>query len=132
MIKCWQHRPTGRPTFMQIVTILLDDASSHFRNLSFYHSGEGQELLQLAQRKSHIHIRYNAIFVLVLFIQPFFFHQIPSDQLLEQVDVRTPLRAEEENFSVGAEEEDHEDPNSFLMEQTNLGQNAGPSHSPLR
>lgn len=49
------------------------------------------------------------------------------------VDVRTPLRAEEENFSVGGEEEDHEDPNSFLMEKTNLsGQNAGPSHSPLR
>lgn len=48
------------------------------------------------------------------------------------VDVRTPLRAEEENFSVGGEEEDPEDPNSFLMEKTNLGQNAGPSHSPLR
>lgn len=52
--------------------------------------------------------------------------------MLEVVDVRTPLRAEEENFSVGGDEEDPEDPNSFLMQKTNMGQNAGPSHSPLR
>lgn len=55
-----------------------------------------------------------------------------SDQLLEVVDVRTPLRAEEENFSVGGEDEDPEDPKSFLMEKTNMGGQAGPSHSPLR
>lgn len=59
------------------------------------------------------------------------------DQLLEVVDVRTPLRAEEENFSVGAddEEEDPEDPNSFLMENRSMHQAAstsGPSNSPLR
>lgn len=49
------------------------------------------------------------------------------------VDVRTPLRAEEENFSVGADDEDPEDPNSFLMENRNIHQGAsGPSNSPLR
>lgn len=53
--------------------------------------------------------------------------------MIEVVDVRTPLRAEEENFSVGNdEEEDPEDPNSFLMENTKLAQKEGPSNSPLR
>lgn len=51
MCRCWQHRPTARPTFMQIVSLLLDDAMPNFRNVSFYHSPEGQELLQLPQRK---------------------------------------------------------------------------------
>lgn len=51
MIKCWQHRPSGRPTFIQIVTMLLDDASPNFRALSFYYSQPGQELLLLPQRK---------------------------------------------------------------------------------
>lgn len=61
----------------------------------------------------------------------FFFLNL--DQLLEVVDVRTPLRAEEENFSVGADDEDPEDPNSFLMENRNIHQGAsGPSNSPLR
>lgn len=61
-----------------------------------------------------------------------------ADQLLEVVDVRTPLRAEEENFSVGADdEEEHEDPNSFLMEKRNISSHqsasaSGPSNSPLR
>lgn len=60
-----------------------------------------------------------------------------SDQVSEVVDVRTPLRAEEENFSVGAddEEDDPEDPNSFLMEKRSIHQAASTSgtvHSPLR
>lgn len=60
-----------------------------------------------------------------------------SDQVMEVVDVRTPLRAEEENFSVGVDDEDDdpEDPNSFLMEKRSIHQAAstsGPVHSPLR
>lgn len=51
MCRTWQHRPSARPTFIQIVSMLLDDASPNFRNVSFYHSPEGQELLQLPQRK---------------------------------------------------------------------------------
>lgn len=51
MCRTWQHRPSARPTFMQIVSMLLDDASANFRQLSFYHSPSGQELLQLPQRK---------------------------------------------------------------------------------
>lgn len=57
--------------------------------------------------------------------------------MLEVVDVRTPLRAEEENFSVGADEdeEDPEDPNLFLMENRNMhgaASASGPSNSPMR
>lgn len=58
---------------------------------------------------------------------------------LEAVDVRTPLRAEEENFSVGVDDEDDpEDPNSFLMEKRNMSRSqqsasaSVPSNSPLR
>lgn len=51
MCRCWQHRPSARPTFMQIVSMLLDEAHSQFRDISFYHSPSGQELLQLPQRK---------------------------------------------------------------------------------
>lgn len=62
-----------------------------------------------------------------------------TDQL-EVVDVRTPLRAEEENFSVGADDEEdpEEDPNSFLMEKRNISRSqqsasaSVPSNSPLR
>lgn len=50
MCKTWQHRPSSRPTFMQIVSMLLDEAEPHFREVSFYHSNAGQELLQLPQR----------------------------------------------------------------------------------
>lgn len=49
--------------------------------------------------------------------------------------MRTPLRAEEENFSVGVDdEEEMQGPNSFLMEQEkmSLAEEAGPSSSPLR
>lgn len=67
---------------------------------------------------------------------------IHTDQL-EVADVRTPLRAEEENFSVGADdEEDPEDPNTFLMEKRNISRSqqsasasasaSVPSNSPLR
>lgn len=53
MCKTWQHRPSARPSFLQIVSMLLDDASPHFSEVSFYHSQPGQELLQLPQRMSH-------------------------------------------------------------------------------
>lgn len=61
MCRCWQHRPTARPTFIQIVSMLLDDASTGFRSVSFYHSAEGRELLQLPQRKSSANINHSFI-----------------------------------------------------------------------
>jgi insulin receptor len=45
MRRCWQHRPTARPSFMDIITMLLEDANSHFQTVSFYHSPQGQEIL---------------------------------------------------------------------------------------
>ncbi|XP_069673154.1 insulin-like receptor isoform X2 [Periplaneta americana] len=41
---CWQHKPTVRPPFMELVTLLLPDVSPDFAKVSFYHSEEGQEL----------------------------------------------------------------------------------------
>lgn len=55
MCKCWQHRPSARPTFLQIVSMLLDEAKPNFREVSFYYTQAGQELLQLPQRKSIYH-----------------------------------------------------------------------------
>lgn len=45
MRRCWQHRPSARPTFMDIITMLLDDVSPKFQSVSFYHSTQGQEIL---------------------------------------------------------------------------------------
>lgn len=50
MRKCWQHRPSIRPSFLEIVTSLLDDVNPMFRSLSFYHSDEANDLLA-----HHIH-----------------------------------------------------------------------------
>lgn len=75
---------------MQIVTMLLDDAVPSFRQFSFYHSPEGQDLLQQKQRKDRI---VQVPHHLLIFCS---FH---SDKVLE-VDATTPLRAEEEDFSI--------------------------------
>ncbi|CRL08130.1 CLUMA_CG020870, isoform A [Clunio marinus] len=45
MRRCWQHRPTARPTFMKIIEMLLDDVNQNFRNISFYFTKEGQDTL---------------------------------------------------------------------------------------
>ena len=77
MRRCWQYRASARPTFMQLITMLLHETNSKFKKISFYHSLQGQEVL--AQ------IRQGDVTVQV------------SD------DVTTPLRQEEEeNSSVDA------------------------------
>lgn len=44
MRRCWQHRPTARPTFIEIIGLLLPDASPHFLEVSFYNSQEAQDM----------------------------------------------------------------------------------------
>lgn len=44
MRDCWQHKPNLRPSFIEIVTSLLDDAHVNFTKVSFYHSDEGAEV----------------------------------------------------------------------------------------
>lgn len=46
MQKCWQHRATARPTFIEIIRYLYDLADPHFREVSFYNSPEGQTILK--------------------------------------------------------------------------------------
>ncbi|PNF35477.1 Insulin-like receptor [Cryptotermes secundus] len=41
---CWQHKPMTRPSFMELVKLLLPDVSPDFVKVSFYHSEEGREL----------------------------------------------------------------------------------------
>lgn len=45
MRQCWQHRPSARPTFMEIIDELLDYVNQNFRNISFYFTKEGQDAL---------------------------------------------------------------------------------------
>lgn len=93
MCRTWQHRPSSRPSFLQIVSTLLDDAVPSFRNVSFYHSQEGQELLQQPQRNRILFYIANEYHNL-----GFLFENI-SDQSLT-IDVTTPLKAEEDDFSL--------------------------------
>lgn len=41
MRRCWQHRPSARPSFMEIITLLLDNVSTDFEKVSFFHSPAG-------------------------------------------------------------------------------------------
>lgn len=44
MKRTWKHKVTRRPTFMDIVTMLLKHIDSkRFQEVSFYHSAEGVE-----------------------------------------------------------------------------------------
>ena len=40
---CWQHKPSSRPSFLRLCTLLLEDASTSFAQVSFYHSAAGIE-----------------------------------------------------------------------------------------
>ncbi|XP_056645512.1 insulin-like receptor [Diorhabda sublineata] len=40
---CWQHKPSSRPTFLKLCSLLLEDASPTFADVSFYHSPAGVE-----------------------------------------------------------------------------------------
>lgn len=40
---CWQHKPSLRPSFLELEAMLLEDASPSFKNVSFYHSASGLE-----------------------------------------------------------------------------------------
>lgn len=45
MMLCWERNPRLRPNFVQVIEMLLNDVSSHFREVSFYHTSylKGQE-----------------------------------------------------------------------------------------
>lgn len=43
MRSCWRRKPSDRPTFLELCSILLDEASSTFLQVSFYHSSAGLE-----------------------------------------------------------------------------------------
>lgn len=45
----WQHRARSRPTFLELVSYLANDATLEFRQNSFFFSIEGQDLFQQFQ-----------------------------------------------------------------------------------
>nr|UTM63729.1 Insulin-like receptor [Riptortus pedestris] len=40
---CWEHKPSSRPGFIELVTLLQNDITPDFQAVSFYHSDEGTE-----------------------------------------------------------------------------------------
>lgn len=38
---CWEHKPSSRPSFIELVTLLQNDVGIDFQEVSFYHSEEG-------------------------------------------------------------------------------------------
>lgn len=51
MCRTWQHRPSSRPTFMQIVCSLMDHASPEFLDKSYFCSREAQNMIAASARK---------------------------------------------------------------------------------
>ncbi|XP_049874642.1 insulin-like peptide receptor isoform X2 [Pectinophora gossypiella] len=47
MRACWAHRPSQRPSFLQLVADLAPSSQPYFRHRSFFHSPQGQELYAL-------------------------------------------------------------------------------------
>lgn len=43
MMYCWKHKFTERPSFLELCSLLLEDASAQFPKISFYHSAAGIE-----------------------------------------------------------------------------------------
>lgn len=43
---CWQHKSSTRPTFLELASMLLPEASLEFRQIAFYFTKAGQEALQ--------------------------------------------------------------------------------------
>ncbi|CAG9135656.1 unnamed protein product [Plutella xylostella] len=44
MRACWAHKPSSRPSFLQLVAELAPAAKPYFRQRSFFHTPQGQEL----------------------------------------------------------------------------------------
>ena len=52
---CWKHKPSERSTFLDLITMLLDDSSAAFKLLSFYHSMAGVEARTSKYSRSSSH-----------------------------------------------------------------------------
>lgn len=63
MRRCWTHRPSARPTFLEIVQELHADADDSFRALSFFDSPDGQRyLIEQQNGKSNFFFSLNSSF----------------------------------------------------------------------
>jgi hypothetical protein len=45
MLMCWRQQPKDRPTFCEIIEILVPYLQPDFRDVSFFFSRENQELM---------------------------------------------------------------------------------------
>lgn len=108
MRRCWQHRPTARPTFMEIIEMLLDDVNQNFRNIAFYFTKEGQDALH-QQRQGEFGKCLKAL-SLNRNVESLQFSAVNITD-----DVTTPLRQDEEEEEITSSIEG----NHFLLEEMN-------------
>lgn len=80
MRRCWQHRPSARPSFLEIITMLLEDINPVFKLVSFYHSAEGQDALtQIMQGEFGDHLLGS--------IHTFIYHLINHFIIINSIDL---------------------------------------------
>jgi len=56
MVKCWRYRPKQRPTFKEIIEILLPDLDKNFKKVSYFFSEENakyEESQKAAENNTH-------------------------------------------------------------------------------
>lgn len=56
---CWQHKPSKRPSFLKLCTLLLEHASPHFSQASFFNSPAGVESRAAKNNPSPSHVINN-------------------------------------------------------------------------
>lgn len=61
MRRCWQHRPSARPSFLEIIDSLRDAVNDNFRNVSYFYSKEGQDLFN--QQRQADFCKFNINFI---------------------------------------------------------------------
>lgn len=55
MVKCWRYKPKNRPTFKEIIELLLTDLDVNFRDVSYFFSEENAKYEESKQAASHQH-----------------------------------------------------------------------------
>ncbi|XP_017056999.1 insulin-like receptor [Drosophila ficusphila] len=93
MQRCWQHRPSARPSFLDIISYLEQQCpDSNFKDVSFYHSEAGQQHRE-KERKERSQLDA--------------FAAVPLDQDQQepeqQEDATTPLRMGDSSLDQPAE-----------------------------
>ena len=57
MLKCWQHSPKHRPTFHEIIELLVPDLNPRFKEVSYFFSEDNQDVEVTVEEQDEIDVR---------------------------------------------------------------------------